>query len=82
MCTFTINLNGSVNDFFTHAQQQVMANNGQFDAQARTFQVPTPVGGIAGNFNIAGQQVTINVLHKPFVIGCNAIEEYVNDHLN
>jgi len=82
-CTFTITFQGSAADFVAGAKTKVEANNGTFDGDTSsgTFDVPTPVGHISGDYTIDGQQITINIAQKPFIISCNAIENYINQNI-
>jgi hypothetical protein len=83
MCNFTITITESAATFVANAQTQIQNAGGTFtgDAASGTFDVPTPLGDISGEYAIAGQDVTINIGNKPLVIGCGAIENYVKAHL-
>lgn len=82
-CTFTITYQGSFGDLAAKAKTAVEANGGTFDGDSSsgTFEVPTPLGHISGNYSVDGQQITINITNKPFIITCNMIENYINEHL-
>jgi len=82
-CNFTITFQGSAGDFVAKAKAKVEENNGTFDGDTSSgsFDVPTPIGHISGDYSIEGQDITINISHKPLVIGCGAIQNYINGHL-
>jgi len=83
MCNFIITITESAATFVANAKTQVENADGTFtgDTSSGTFDVPTPVGHISGSYAVNGQQITVNITHKPIVISCNAIENYINEHL-
>jgi hypothetical protein len=84
MCTFPITINGSTATFVEKAQQKVVENGGSFQGNGNTatFSVPLPLGQeIRGNYVLNGQEIVVNITHKPFVIGCGRIEEFVKMHI-
>lgn len=82
-CNFTITFQGSAADFIAKAKAKVEENNGTLDGgtSSGSFDVPTSLGHITGNYSIDGQDITIDISHKPIVVGCGAIQNYINGHL-
>ena len=81
MCTFTITFTGTADDFIARIKAKVEANGGTFDQVAATFSVPVPGGTVAGNYSIAGQDITINITHKPIFITCGMIQNYLETNV-
>lgn len=83
-CQFTLPFSGSAQDFVNKARQKVQGAGGTFNGNTSngSFSVPIPiVGSVEGNYQINGQQVSINITKKPFVISCSAIESYVRSQI-
>ena len=83
MCNFTITFTGSAADFVNTIRNKILDAGGTFhgDETNGEFSVPTPVGKIEGNYYIHGNDVTINITKKPFLVSCDAIEEYIKNSL-
>jgi hypothetical protein len=83
-CTFTIAIEGSTTTFVAKAKEKVEQNGGSFEANGNkgTFFVALPLGQqISGNYALNQQDMIVNITHKPIVIGCGKIEEYVKTHI-
>lgn len=83
MCNFTMSITESAATFVANAKSEVENAGGTFtgDTASGNFEVSTPFGNISGNYVLNGQEITINITHKPILISCNAIENYINEHL-
>jgi hypothetical protein len=81
MCTFTIPFTGTADDFIARIKAKVAGAGGTFDPAAATFSVPIPGGAVDGNYAIAGQDITINITHKPLLISCGMIQNYVENNV-
>jgi hypothetical protein len=83
-CTFTITIEGSTATFIAKAREKVEENGGFFEENGNTgsFSVPLPLGQqISGDYGLNGQDMILHITHKPFVISCGKIEEYVKTHI-
>jgi len=81
MCTFTITFTGTADDFIARVKAKVETNGGTFDQGAATFSVPVPGGTVAGNYSVAGQDMTINITKKPIFLTCGMIQNYVETNV-
>lgn len=82
-CSFTVDFTASPAAVVANIENKVIANKGTFsgDNVSGTFSVPVPTSHIDGEYLIAGQQITIDVTHKPFFLSCGQILDYVSANL-
>jgi hypothetical protein len=81
---FSVPFTGPAQDLYEHVKHLVGDNNGSIsgDATAGSFSVLLPIeGSVEGTYTIDGQTVSITVTHKPLLLPCAAIENYVQEHL-
>jgi len=79
-CNFTIKFPGSASSVLEHAKQQIQNYGGTFTGSndSGAFEISVPaMGSISGTYAITGQQVTIDITHKPFIISCSQIQHYL-----
>lgn len=81
---FHFTFSGPAQDLVNAAEQKVQQAGGTFDGDAGggTFDVPVPlVGKVEGGYQIGGQQLTVKINRKPFLLPCSSIESYVKSML-
>jgi hypothetical protein len=61
----------------------VESNEGTFngDENQGNITVSTPIGNVEATYQIAGDDININVSSKPFLVSCNTIEEKLREFL-
>jgi hypothetical protein len=81
-CSFNITFNSSPDGFVASVKKQV-EDAGCFngDSSSGNFSVPIPESNIVGSYTITRQQADIAVTHKPLLINCQEIEDYVESHM-
>ena len=84
MCTFSIPFTGEANALVSKLSSGVSGNGGTFtgDDTTGSFNVPTPLGAVAGTYTTAGNSLNINIGQKPFFLGCGQIEGFLKSYLN
>lgn len=77
MCEFTIPFNGSADGLVTRARQEIERAGGSFNGNALggNFIGKTPIGSIGGSYQISGQEISIVISKKPFLLSCRKIEK-------
>ncbi|MGZ3765603.1 MAG: hypothetical protein ACXVB0_09595 [Mucilaginibacter sp.] len=82
-CNFTIPFTGPASTLVQKAQAAVLAQGGTFSGNDTNgiFTVPVLGSSIIGSYSISGQNFSMTITHKPFLITCNEIENYVKSHL-
>ena len=80
---FIVDFEGDADALFAKINEEVLANDGTVtgDANNGTFTISIPLGHISGDYSIVGQQLTVTISHKPFLIGCGTIESGARDRL-
>lgn len=78
-CNFTINFNTDAETLVQKLQIKVTGQGGNFsgDANSGTINVPILGSNISGSYTIVGQQITIVIDNKPFLLGCGQIQNYL-----
>ena len=79
MCNFSIPFTGTADDLVTKLNNAITAQGGSFDPVNKTFSVPTPVGTISGTYDINGNSLDVVITHKPIVLSCSKIENYIKN---
>jgi len=76
MCQFSLPFTGDPETLLRRARQEIQGAGGAFtgDSMQGTFQAKTPLGSIQGSYQIAGQQIFLSILKKPFLLSCRRIE--------
>lgn len=77
MCQFTIPFSNSADILMNRAKQEIERAGGSFDGDGSrgSFQVKTAFGTIEGSYQIAGQEISMVIAKKPFLISCSRIEK-------
>jgi hypothetical protein len=51
------------------------------DTSNGDFYISTPMGKVAGNYSLSGDQVMITITEKPMMVGCGMIESMLRSQL-
>ncbi|RYD57562.1 MAG: hypothetical protein EOP56_07215 [Sphingobacteriales bacterium] len=83
-CQMTIQLTDGTDLFLDKAKTAMGRAGGTLtgDTTSGNFHISTPMGKVAGNYSIAGSQVTINITDKPMLVGCGMIESMLRSQLS
>lgn len=83
-CTFTIPFTGSAEETLSRAKSLMQSQGGTFegDTSGGNFQVSVFGSTIAGSYTVAGQDLSIVIEDKPFLIPCSTIEGFLRNHLS
>ena len=81
MCNFSIPFSGDAESLTQRARQEITNMSGAFngDATQGTFRAKTPLGFIEGSYEVAGQQIALNIHKKPFLLSCRKIEKELRE---
>jgi hypothetical protein len=82
-CNIIIPLTKSPDEIISKAKQAIESQGGSFsgDNLQGNFSVPVPLGKVAAEYSISGQQLQINVTQKPFIVSCRKIESFLREQL-
>jgi hypothetical protein len=81
-CSFSIPFSGSPEDIFSKAKTAVEKQGGSFngDSSGGDFSISV-FGTITGSYSVSGQQLNIEIMDKPMMIPCGAIETALKSQL-
>lgn len=81
---FKVSFSGSAADLFSKIEKLIKQHGGTIsgdDANGK-FEIPVGVlGHVDGTYSISGQECTITITHKSFLLACSKIEAYVKEHM-
>lgn len=82
-CTFTINHSGNKLTLVDNLRAAILQVNGTFegDESEGVFRGQTPLGGFSGRYNVSGDDITVVIDDKPFLVGCSRIEKEIRQYL-
>jgi hypothetical protein len=82
-CNFTIPFTGSAEIILQKARTTVESQGGNFtgDSNAGEFSVSIFGNTIVGSYTVAGQDLSMVITEKPFMIPCSAIESFLSKQL-
>jgi hypothetical protein len=83
-CSFTIPFTKPVNEILQKAKETVESQEGTFTGNETEGNFDVSVFGntIVGNYTVAGNELTIYISDKPFLVPCNMIESFLSSKLN
>jgi hypothetical protein len=83
MCQFSISFSGDPETLIQRVRQEIERARGTFsgDSTQGNFGVKTGLGSIEGNYQIAGQAISITITDKPFFISCERIEKELTGYM-
>jgi len=82
-CTFSIPINGTPEDVLNKAKNLMQSQGGTFegDTSSGNFQVSVFGSTITGSYTVVGQEMSIIIEDKPFLIPCSTIEGFLRNQL-
>ena len=77
MCQFSIPFSGDPGSLVERARQEIERAGGAFngDSTQGGFHVKTALGSIHGSYQVAGQEISLAIIKKPFLLSCKRIEK-------
>lgn len=83
-CQFSIPFSGDAETILQKAKSAVESQGGDFngDITIGTFNVSVFGNTIAGSYSVSGNNLNITIDEKPFLVPCNAIENYLSGKLS
>jgi hypothetical protein len=83
-CNFSIPFSGEAETILLKAKSAVESQRGNFtgDSNSGNFEVTAFANTIRGNYNIAGQNLILTITHKPFLIPCSTIENFLRSKIS
>jgi hypothetical protein len=83
-CSFTIPFTKPVNEILAKAKETVESQEGTFTGNETEGNFDVSVFGntIVGNYIVNGNELTIHISDKPFLVPCNMIESFLTSKLN
>jgi hypothetical protein len=84
MCNFSINFASTPDELVNKLSDAITSQGGSFtgDTNSGNFSVRTPLGNIAGHYTIVDTTVNVVIDHKPGLVSCRQIENYVRNFLS
>ena len=82
-CKFIIPFAGTAEDTLNRAKSLMQSQGGTFegDTSVGNFQVSVFGSTIAGSYTVAGQDMTIIIEDKHFLVPCSTIEGFLRNQL-
>lgn len=82
-CDFSIDFTGTSDLLIGRAKDAINNAGGMFDGDPQTgdFSISTPIGKIAGDYQVSGQTITFSITDKPFLLGCGRIENELRKYI-
>jgi len=82
-CNFTIPFSGSPEAVLSKARSAVESQGGSFEGNASggAFHVSVLGNTIKGSYSVAGQDLSIVINSKPFLIPCSTIESFLRNQI-
>ncbi|HMT96708.1 MAG TPA: hypothetical protein PKC62_08480 [Ferruginibacter sp.] len=83
-CSFTVPFTGNADEIFNKAKNVVENQGGTFNGDARqgNFYIEVFGNKIAGDYSVAGNELSINITDKPFFVPCATIENLLKSKLS
>lgn len=82
-CSFKLNVEAIPADIINNVKLKIENEGGSFTGNERkgNFNLPTPVGGIEGNYSIKDNELQIDITKKPVMLPCSMIESELEKRL-
>ncbi len=83
ICNFTYQLNVTPTELLQEISRLVEEFKGTFqgDEQSGTFSLDIMLSRVVGSYQIAGEEVHIAIIEKPFLVGCGTISKTITEYL-
>jgi hypothetical protein len=84
-CRFRFEFQGSGESLLDTIRLHLERAGGEISGEVREgrFSLPSPIGAFRGTYSVSGQTILLDLVEKPFVVPCRAIESrlasYVKD---
>ncbi len=77
MCRFSIPFSGDPESLLKRARREIERAGGAFDGGSAqgSFQAKTPLGSIHGSYEVTGQEISLAIIKKPFILSCARIQK-------
>lgn len=75
-CNFNISFTQPASELIRKLEAKVSSQGGTFTGNEASGTINVPIMGshISGSYTIAGQQINLQIDHKPFFISCDQIQ--------
>jgi hypothetical protein len=82
-CNFSISFTGPAEAALSKAKTAVEGQGGHFngDATSGDFEVTVFGNKVAGAYTVTGNELSVNITEKPFLLPCNAIEGFLKSQV-
>ncbi|HXI00968.1 MAG TPA: hypothetical protein VNI52_11930 [Sphingobacteriaceae bacterium] len=82
-CDFSIDFTGASDTLIEKASTAIGNAGGIFNGNTDggNFSISTPIGKIAGEYNVLGQVINFAITDKPFLLSCSRIEEELRKYI-
>ena len=83
-CNFTIPFTASPKNIMQKAKATILGLGGNFTGNetAGSFSLSIFGNTVVGSYTVSGQQLTVLIQEKPFLIPCSSIESFLKSKLN
>ncbi|HVZ95608.1 MAG TPA: hypothetical protein VG847_01955 [Chitinophagaceae bacterium] len=83
-CNFTIPFSGDAENILAKARAAVEDQNGEFtgDVNSGHFNVSIFSNQITGSYIVTGQLLHLTITHKPFLVPCSTIENFLRSRIS
>ncbi|MDB5246801.1 MAG: hypothetical protein JWQ40_1195 [Segetibacter sp.] len=83
-CIIKIGFEKTPEEIINKAKLAIEGQNGTFtgDSTRGSFRVAVPLGSVAAEYIISGNELEVTVTKKPFIVSCRKIESFLKDHIN
>jgi len=83
-CNFTIPFSGDAEGILARARTAVEEQNGEFsgDLHSGHFSVSLFSNLVAGSYIVTGQLLHLTITHKPFLVPCSTIENFLKSRIS
>jgi len=83
-CNFSIPFSGEAETILKKAKAAVESQNGNFtgDINSGNFEVTVFANTIRGIYVVTGQNLSLTITHKPFLIPCSTIENFLKSKIS
>ena len=83
-CNFSIPFSGTPTEILNRAQAAIQDQGGHFRGNDTTgaFELTVLGSSITGSYKIHGQEITVFIDNKPFMIPCSTIQNYLTKYLD
>ena len=83
-CEFSIPFSGQAETILAKAKAAIESQDGAFNGNINSgnFEVTLLANTIRGNYSVSGQYLNLTITHKPFLVPCSTIENYLRSKIS